>query len=80
MSVRAPFTALCASYIARVLDESISLAGLGYTTKSFLATRATSAIEGKKESEIVRKFGPRKHLVLSVLCSLCALSGKTRVL
>jgi len=27
VSLRAPFTAVCASYIARVLDESISLAG-----------------------------------------------------
>ena len=62
MSVRAPFTALCASYIARVLDESISLAGLGNTAKSFLATRATSAIEGKKEPEIVRKVGQWTNL------------------
>jgi len=55
VSLRAPFTAVCASYIARVLDESTSLAGLaglaglGYTAKSFLATRVTCAIEGKKQ-------------------------------
>jgi len=56
-------TALCASFIARVIDESslAGLAGLGYIAKSFLATGATCAIEGEMEPEIVRKVGRWKN-------------------
>jgi len=64
MSLKAPFAALGASSVARILDESISMAGLagqGYSAKSFRPTGATCAIEGKIEPETVRKVGRWKN-------------------
>lgn len=60
LSLRAPFVALQASSVAKILEESIKLAGLGergYSAKSFRPTGATSAIESNINPEIVRKVG-----------------------
>lgn len=60
LTLRPPFKALEASSVAKILDESISLAGLGgqgFSAKSFRPTGATSAIEKGINPEIVRKVG-----------------------
>ena len=57
LSLKAPFSALSASSVARVLDESIKLArqgGQGFTAKSVRPTGATSATESKIDPDIVR--------------------------
>jgi len=64
IGLKAPYGALGAASIARILDESISVAGLsgqGFTAKSFRPTGATSAIECKVDPDIVRKIGRWKN-------------------
>jgi hypothetical protein len=60
LTLRPPYKALVASSIAKVLEEAITLAGLGgqgFSAKSFRPTGATSAIEKGINPEIVRKVG-----------------------
>jgi len=64
LSLKAPYTPLQASSVAKILEESIKLAGLegmGYSAKSFRPTGATSAIEQKVNPDIVRKIGRWKN-------------------
>ena len=64
LTLRSPYKALEASSVAKVLEESISLAGLsgqGFSAKSFRPTGATSAIEQGISPEVVRKVGRWKN-------------------
>lgn len=64
ISLKAPYEALGASSIARILDESITRAGLagqGFSAKSFRPTGATAAIECNVDPDIVRKIGRWKN-------------------
>ena len=60
LTLRAPYRALESSGIAGVLNESISLAGLGgrgYTARSFRPTGATHAVHSDVEPDKVRRLG-----------------------
>lgn len=64
LSLRAPFGPLQAASVAKILEESICLAGLdgqGFSAKSFRPTGATSAIEQHMDPDIVRKLGRWKN-------------------
>ena len=64
LTIRPPFKALEASSVAKILDESIVLAGLGgqgFSAKSFRPTGATAAIEQGINPDIVRKIGRWKN-------------------
>ena len=64
LTLRSPYTALEAASIAKILEESIILAGLGgqgFSAKSFRPTGATSAIEQGINPEVVRKVGRWKN-------------------
>jgi hypothetical protein len=60
LALRKPHGALSASGIAKILEESIMLAGLsgqGFSAKSFRPTGATMAIEQGIEPHVVQKMG-----------------------
>ena len=60
LTLRAPFKAISASSVAKILEASIQRAGLanmGYSAKSFRPTGATRAIEQGINPDIVQKMG-----------------------
>ena len=60
LTLRPPYKALEASSIGRILDESISLAGIagrGLSAKSFRPTGDTTAVENGLDPEMIRKVG-----------------------
>jgi hypothetical protein len=60
LSLNAPFAALTAVQIGRVLNDAITLAGLsglGYSAKYFRPTGATLAVAAGVDPEVVRKAG-----------------------
>ena len=60
LSLKSPFQGLSASSVAKILEESIDLAGLkgqGFTAKSFRPTGATVAIDQGLDPKIVQQVG-----------------------
>jgi integrase len=60
LSLRHPHKAICASSVAKVLEQSIALAGLadqGFSAKSFRPTGATVAIGSGVDPHIVQTVG-----------------------
>jgi integrase len=66
LSLNKPYKALSASAVAKVLEESIHLAGhseMGFSAKSFRPTGATVAIESRIDPKIVQKCSVACHLL-----------------
>ena len=60
LSLKRPYKAISASSVAKILDSSISRAGLsgqGFSAKSFRPTGATRAIDAGIDPDIVQKVG-----------------------
>ena len=60
LALKSPYQGLSASSIAKILEESIDLAGLGgqgFTAKSFRPTGATVAIDQGLDPKIVQQIG-----------------------
>ena len=60
IGLKRPFKAISAASVAKILDSSISRAGLsgqGFSAKSFRPTGATRAIDAGIDPDIVQKVG-----------------------
>ncbi|WAR14875.1 PUS3-like protein [Mya arenaria] len=79
LSLRAPYNAIQASSVAKILDEAIKLAGLegqGYTAKSFRPTGATTAIAQNINPEILMEEAGKKLIGEYDFCNFCKFNVK----